>query len=504
MASKDLIDTLIAEAGGEGDAGLVAAAWAIQQRAAARGQTVDQVIRSGFDGYSNPGSGAIKAQQDPALRARVERIVNGVANGTIPNPVPGADHFLSGNVMPSWAKSMQPVATIGGHRFYASGNVPNSALGRYVPPMDVPNTVGTQLSVTPPRIAPTPASVEDRVTARNTAPAPVSPLQAALNQYAIREGNRVTPAPVEDRVTARNSAIARSDAINDAARRASLTSTQSYVGQDRSPTRSMFGNDPMTPSNGPVVATIPSATRQPTRVSTAPISYAGQERGIPTVPSRAPGTGLTPSPSAAQNIASARSEQAIQRSPRALPNQAQLAASTGFRVPQASQFQPGLPVPDRLTPNATLPVDPRSIPQVATPSRLPAIAPPRVPITVPQAIASPARIAPTPASVAQMNIARNGSWAGNVFTPPQRPISSAFLAQQVPQASAPIQQPLRIVVQGANAIPYPQPKPQSINTAQMLQNGRDAVSQSGDNSVGNQRDAAEARSSGAGGRIRRY
>lgn len=53
--SRDLINTIIAEAGGEGDEGIIAATWAIAQRAAARGQTMDQVIRSGFDGYTNPG-----------------------------------------------------------------------------------------------------------------------------------------------------------------------------------------------------------------------------------------------------------------------------------------------------------------------------------------------------------------------------------------------------------------------------------------------------------------
>jgi hypothetical protein len=158
MASKDLIDTLIAEAGGEGDAGLIAAAWAIQQRAAARGQTPDQVIKSGFDGYTNPGSGAKRAQQDPTLRAKVERIVNGVQAGTIPNPVPGADHFLSGDVMPSWAKSMKPVATIGGHRFYASGDVPQAAYGPLIPPGELPE-VATLTDVVGPRVAPMPATM---------------------------------------------------------------------------------------------------------------------------------------------------------------------------------------------------------------------------------------------------------------------------------------------------------------------------------------------------------
>jgi hypothetical protein len=131
MADQDVIDTIIAEAGGEGEAGLIAAAWSLQQRAAARGLTLDQAIRQSdqFDGYSKPGFGSKQAQQDPNMRARVERIVQGVTTGAIPNPVPGADHFISGTATPAWAKNMTLVATIGGHRFYASGNVPKAAYG---------------------------------------------------------------------------------------------------------------------------------------------------------------------------------------------------------------------------------------------------------------------------------------------------------------------------------------------------------------------------------------
>lgn len=153
MASADVINTLIAEAGGEGDAGLIAAAWAIQQRAAARGQTIDQVIKSGFDGYSNPGSGAVKAQQDPRLRAKVEQILAGVQNGSIPNPVPGADHFLSGDANPGWSKNMKLVATIGGHRFYASGNVPQAAYGPLIPPGELPEVASALATVPTPRPA---------------------------------------------------------------------------------------------------------------------------------------------------------------------------------------------------------------------------------------------------------------------------------------------------------------------------------------------------------------
>lgn len=203
MASADVINTLIAEAGGEGEKGLIAAAWAIAQRAAARGQTLDQVVKSGFDGYSNPGSGARRAQQDPKTRASVERILNGVVNGTTPNPVPRADHFVSGSATPSWAKNMDLVATIGGHRFYASGNVPQSAIGHPVPQAEVPE-VATLLDTR--RTAPNPADqsldlrlmrnrpptnlVSDTMTSAQSVSRPT--LQAALNARVAKPTNALS------------------------------------------------------------------------------------------------------------------------------------------------------------------------------------------------------------------------------------------------------------------------------------------------------------------------
>jgi len=108
-----------------------------------------------------------------------------------------------------------------------------------VPPGSIPSppgsAVGTQLSVMRPRVAPTPASVEDRVTARNTAP---SPLQTALDAFAMRRRNEVTPASVEDRVTARNKApVPPVMTPSKAARRAALSigSSQTYAGKETSP-----------------------------------------------------------------------------------------------------------------------------------------------------------------------------------------------------------------------------------------------------------------------------
>lgn len=508
MASNDLINTIIAEAGGEGRAGIEAAVWAIAQRAAARGQTMDEVIRSGFDGYTNPGSGAIKAQQNQGLRNEVAQVIQGVQSGTIPNPVPGADHFLSGNVMPSWANSMQPVATIGGHRFYASGQVPRSAYGAPVPPLDVPgaNAVATALDVTRPRTAPTPASISPIMAASRAVTSPSGgngALTSALPNFITRERNRVTPAPVEDRVTARNVATARQDAIQDAARRASLQQTQSYVGQDRSAPRSQFNGDPMMPAAGPVVATIPS--RPMPALQSAAVGGPPTTRAVPT-------TTVRPLASAAKNIADARSEQAAQR----VKPSAQIASvpSQPTQAQRLALLATPPAIPDRLSSSpAGLPalygsMTPQQVSQIGVPSLAPPAVTPMRSRPAPIMAASAPKVAPIPASVAQMNVARNGSWSGNVFTPPQRPISSAFLAQQAAQAPimAAAQQPLTIRVQGSNTIPVA-PRvviPAGPTAQQRVDFGNWATRNSDDNSTGSQADAAAARSSGDGGRIRRY
>ncbi|MCP8883019.1 cell wall hydrolase [Devosia sp. XJ19-1] len=254
--SRDLINTIIAEAGGEGDEGIIAATWAIAQRAAARGQTMDQVIRSGFDGFTNPGSGAVKSQQDPALRRKVENIIQGVRGGTIPNPVPRADHFLSGDVMPSWARQMDHVATINGHRFYASGQVPENAIGVPLPPGQIPNTVATALDVVPPRRV-------DPVT-----PTPLPPMLAAQRHLAPVTQDTASlyagiypPAPPRAPVTDK-------DLIFD--RGIADTIERSLAGQDQNLAAILERR-------------IAEAGQKPA-MSTASITYAGQERGPATAP----------------------------------------------------------------------------------------------------------------------------------------------------------------------------------------------------------------------------
>lgn len=499
-----LARTILGEARGEGASGMAAVAQTILNRSRS-GRFPDDPAQvalqdNQFSVWNNgAGSGKTNYDRNSNEYLNALQIVDAVASGSIPDQTNGALYYHNPAVSPAWANGVNQYGTtrIGNHIFYN---------GAPTPPRDIPNVVGTQLDVTRPRVAPTPASVEDRVTARNTAPPAITPLQAALNQVATRERNRVTPAPVEDRVTARNTATARADAMADAARTAALRANQSFVGQDRSapqvtqlprmnvPTISasdrargqtgQFSGDPGTPAVGRTVATIPS--------------------------NGGPATSIRPSvqvtrPAAPSNITTQRNEQLATRQPTprapnpqsqpsAMPRVNPVGSMPTFQALQdmaAQRFDPN--APDRLTPSsAIIPTNVGSIPrsqvnQIGVPALLPAIGPARAPISVPASqLATRQNIAPVP-----------------------------FNRPAFGQAVAPVKSPLTIRVMGSNTIPYPQvrqvpqrvapvPMPTIDRTAQMLQRGRDAVSQSGDTSVGNQRDAAEARSSGSGGRTRRY
>jgi hypothetical protein len=331
--SRDLINTIIAEAGGEGDEGIIAATWAIAQRAAARGQTMDQVIRSGFDGYTNPGSGAVKSQQDPALRRKVESIIQGVQGGTIPNPVPRADHFLSGDVMPSWARGMDHVATINGHRFYASGQVPENAIGIPLPPGQIPNTVATALDVVPPRrVAP-------------VSPTPLPPMLAAQRN--------LTP-------VTQDTASLYAGIYPPPQPRAPITDKDLIFGRGISDTveRSIAGQDQ---SLAAILERRIAEVGQRTPMSTAAISYAGQERAprsmpvvpynqgqtvasVPTMdPQRLPE--LPPSPIVSPRMFSTSMQRAADAVDPALQRALEARNAAGIGLPPSTRSVASVPVP---------------------------------------------------------------------------------------------------------------------------------------------------------------
>lgn len=122
-----VISTIIAEAIGGGYDGMLAVANVINNRARKSGKDPLDIVKapSQFEGYSNPGKGVSGALKDPAVRARVEQMWNGVVNATLPDPTNGGTMFHAKNSTPYWASAENKYGTqnIGGNVFYL-GNKP--------------------------------------------------------------------------------------------------------------------------------------------------------------------------------------------------------------------------------------------------------------------------------------------------------------------------------------------------------------------------------------------
>lgn len=143
MSGNDIINTILAEAGGEGQAGITAVAWVIKNRSRLRGITMEQVVRESgqFEGYSNPGPAAVRLQGDAAARAQVEQILQQIDAGEIADPTGGADFFDtgSGGAIRGIDGAVQS-ATVGGHTFYTSGQAQASPQPQAAPQMqEVPD-----------------------------------------------------------------------------------------------------------------------------------------------------------------------------------------------------------------------------------------------------------------------------------------------------------------------------------------------------------------------------
>lgn len=124
--SKDVLDTLIAEAGSDPD-GLAAVAWVIQNRAQQWGLTPEQVVKQKgqFEGYYNPGPKSREAQKRADVRAKAEAAWNAVQAGTIPDPTNGGTSFRTkGYKQPA----PNGTVTIAGNTFALGSAKPNSAI----------------------------------------------------------------------------------------------------------------------------------------------------------------------------------------------------------------------------------------------------------------------------------------------------------------------------------------------------------------------------------------
>lgn len=182
---NDFVDTIIAEAAGEGRKGMIAVASVINNRATVRGQTVGQVVRAPnqFDGYSKPGSSAKKAQQNAKMRAEAEKIARDVMAGKIEDPTGGADHFYSGANKPGWANKLAKTVDIGGHKFHQSPQAA-SKLGNAV--RQVANTVGNVADAVTAPVRQVAAGVGNMASALRTAAfpsfsAPISPSRPTVD-----------------------------------------------------------------------------------------------------------------------------------------------------------------------------------------------------------------------------------------------------------------------------------------------------------------------------------
>jgi spore germination cell wall hydrolase CwlJ-like protein len=127
--------TVWGEARGEPQAGQVAVAWVIRNRAERRQQSIQRVCLAKWqfscwwEESANSRALAARAQQmiagqvlpDPGWLALLQRC-HQVLVGGIPDPTGGADHYLTTALhgsaeAPAWAVLMPVVATIGRHTF---------------------------------------------------------------------------------------------------------------------------------------------------------------------------------------------------------------------------------------------------------------------------------------------------------------------------------------------------------------------------------------------------
>lgn len=348
--SKAIIDTLIAEAAGQGEESMRRVAETILNRSAIRNLTPEQVVMQAnqYTGYSNPGPGAVRSQKNPAVRALAEAAWRTAMEPG--DPTGGADHYYAPGTIsqPSWARGMTPTGQYGGHNYYSS---------RPIPPGEIPNTVATALSVTPiPRVAPSPVTISpDLAQMRN-------PIMSSSARYAQVTPSGNVPLPrnrpsAPDIVTPTMASLARPASKVNATRAVDMiAATQNPV----TPRLTAAGDDiysyhipDMTPTT--VTGGIGSLTPTPARVRLPELP-----------PSNVAQAATRPTP-AQVNDAARRAALTVNQSnvERALPAQAPGAANMrsrdsvanvalGQRVAQQigpAFSQPGY-VPTRLLPNS--------------------------------------------------------------------------------------------------------------------------------------------------------
>ena len=101
------------EARGESDEGKKGVAWTVINRSKKSGKSIkdEATKKSQFCCYSGE-------MKEKAAKESCQKIAQDAINGANSDPTGGATFFYSGKTVPSWAKGLEPCATIGGHKFF--------------------------------------------------------------------------------------------------------------------------------------------------------------------------------------------------------------------------------------------------------------------------------------------------------------------------------------------------------------------------------------------------
>lgn len=365
--SQAVIDTLIAEAIGEGPEGMRRVAETILNRAAIRGLTPEQVVKQPkqYTGYEAPGADTVTAMKDPAVRAAAEAAFRLAMEPG--DPTKGADHYFNPNlVSPSWARSMTPTGQYKNHAYFSS---------QPVPPGEIPNVVASAVDTVPPRtpVMPTPlppmlaAQRNLQPTSQNTSAFYAGILPPPAPRAPITDKDLIFDRGVADTVERsiagqdQNLAAILERRIAEAGQKATMsTAAISYAGQERAPaSRPMLSNAMgqtyAGQERGPATAPSVGAVAQPQRLPELPPSQVASLRMVSTSMQRA------------ANAVDPRLQQALEQR----AQQASMVDTSMQRV--ASAVDPALQraLEARTAPGVGLPPSTRSVASVPMPASTP-------------------------------------------------------------------------------------------------------------------------------------
>lgn len=524
MADDDLdilAWTMLGEAGGEGQQGMADVGHVVLNRvnSGRYGASIQDVALAPkqFSTW-NSGSGGNdpkgKYPKDSAAFQRARQIAEQVVAGTIPGPPGKPLDYHASSISPYWASSKagNGAITRNGHTFYPS--VP-------VPPGELPEVASALSTVPTPRNAPAPVtpSIDMAMMRRGNAPSQLIPdTFAGLSKPQRNLGDEIGMSPIPGGKQQAPLFDAGFDTRTNEMRLFSNgpADTQGvFTGASKAPApvprmpspqlAGQRATDPVLqaalsakypaqlPPMPPATRSVPTTTIRPSAsdmVRGNPMQTREQATTIASIP-----TVARPNVSASDLARGRSGISTIATYPTTgFPTTEQIVAGTGLRPPPAipdrlMAGEPGLP---ELYGNGgvagvgTRAIAPTPFPRPASPTQFaaaPRVAP--VPFQRPTGVGTQLAVRPMP----PMPINRPGIGGPVASMPAPRP---GMFGIKLPPA-----QPL--------AIP-----PDLTVTSAMLpamyrqQMAAQAVSQSGDNSVGSQADAAAARSSGEGGRNRRY